>query len=173
MDKSVPIIIISILLLCFVISLAKADTTQTFTVPALSSTTDKLNLTQGDSVSGSVSVVGGSGNDINFVITDPNGNNLGTWDRTTYNTFSFSASISGTYTLTFDNSFSLLSSKSVTLDYSVQSASPFSENSLPLLLLIVFVILIVIIIVVAVVVFAMRRSKATNYVPPTQAGAHT
>jgi hypothetical protein len=36
--------------------------------------------------------------------------------------FSFSATKTGTYTLNFDNRFSLLTSKTVILDYSVKSA---------------------------------------------------
>ena len=120
MRKYIPIVILSIILLCsFVVAVYGQ---QTFTVPALSSTTQKLNLNAGDSVSGSLSVVGGSGNDINFQVTDPNGNTLVSYSRVTGTSFSFSASMTGTYTMTFDNSFSLISSKSVTLNYSVQPA---------------------------------------------------
>ncbi|KPV64702.1 MAG: emp24/gp25L/p24 family/GOLD [Candidatus Bathyarchaeota archaeon BA2] len=70
---------------------------------------------------GSITVSGG-GNDIDFYITDPNGNTILRYDRATQTSFSFTASTTGTYTMHFDNSFSIISSKSVTLSYSISKA---------------------------------------------------
>lgn len=80
-------------------------------------------LNSGDQVSGSISVSGGSGNDINFYVTDPSGAQVYAAGRVSGggNTFAFSADTSGAYTLHFDNSFSILSSKSVAVSYDVSS----------------------------------------------------
>lgn len=179
MNKKVSIVLISVLLLFSFLSLVKADT-QTFTVPNLGSQVMSLNLTQGDSVSGSISVSGGSGNDVNIQITDPNGNSLGSYDRTTYESFSFTASISGTYELTFDNSFSLLSSKSVTVDYTVQTPTPApllgggngSGNMAEIGIIALIAVIILVMIVVA--IGASRRNKThTSQTSPLQSSVYT
>lgn len=72
--------------------------------------------------SGSISVSGGSGNDINLYVTNPNGNTILSYDRATQTSFSFTASTTGSYTMHFDNSFSWFSSKSVTLNYTIAEA---------------------------------------------------
>lgn len=141
--------------------LAFACATQTFTVPNLTMQTVSLNLNQGDKVTGSITVSGGSGNDVTFTIQDPNGNTVKSYSHTTSNSFEFTASESGTYKLVFDNTFSLLSSKSVTLDYSVQSAIVGSG------ILIAVVAAIVIVIVVAAVLVVKKRSKSGKNTPVT------
>lgn len=150
MRKYIPLAILSIVILCSLVVSVYGQ--QTFTVPALSKTTQTLNLSAGDSVSGSLSVLGGSGNDINFQVTDPMGNTLVSYDRVTSTSFSFSASMTGTYTMTFDNSFSLISSKSVTLNYSVQPAiAGVPQNTFLLLIGAIAVILIIIVVIVVAV----------------------
>jgi hypothetical protein len=132
-----------------------------------------IHLFKGDSVSGTISVSGGSGNDINFRATDPNGNDLAYQDRTTYTSFSFTASISGTYTLTFDNSFSLLSSKSVSLSYSVQSPTPepLLGGDSPAgglnILLIAGLAVVAFIVVILVIVIVLARKHAINMRTPS------
>jgi hypothetical protein len=82
-----------------------------------------FNLDQGDNFEGSLSISGGWGNDINFWVTDPQGNtilNLGRVSGGT--TFQFDASMSGGYTLHFDNTFSWFSSKIITLSYNIEVA---------------------------------------------------
>lgn len=102
---------------------ASAATVQNCTAPAGSQCTLTFNLNNGDSVSGSVSVTGGSGNDINFYITNPAGAQIYSAGRVSGGTsFSFTADSSGAYILHFDNSFSLLSSKQVTVSYDASSA---------------------------------------------------
>lgn len=94
---------------------------ETFNVPNLQNITRAIELEDGDSVAGNFTVSGGSG-DVNFYVKDPNGTEIIRFDRTTGVSFSFSATKTGTYTLNFDNRFSLLTSKTVILDYSVKSA---------------------------------------------------
>lgn len=144
-----PLILLS---LSLIIGIAKAET---FTVPPLQEVTRSVGLSDGDRVSGSISVVGGSGNDVNFYVRDPNGNTVLSYDRVTQTGFSFSASITGTYVMHFDNSFSLLSSKSVTLDYTVtKSILGISQEYFLALVVIVIVVIIVVIAIVLV-----RRKK--------------
>lgn len=122
MKKSIALSL-SIILILVAFSLAFV-TAATFTVPAGNTQQVQVNLTEGDSVSGTISVSGGSGNDIDFKAIDPNGNTLKQQDRTTSSSFSFTAATSGTYILSFDNSFSILTSKSVSLSYSIKSPTP-------------------------------------------------
>lgn len=147
--KKIVLIPLILLSFCLVVGIARAET---FTVPPLQEVTRSIGLNDGDKVSGSISVVGGSGNDINFYVTDPNGNTITRYDRVTQTSFSFSASMTGTYVMHFDNSFSILSSKSVTLDYSVTK----SIAGIPQDVFLVLVV-IVVIIIVAVVVLARRK----------------
>jgi len=113
---------IALLLILFVASLfvpvALAEVV-TFTVPPLSYQTYRVTVSSGDRVTGSVSVSGGSGNDVDFRIIDPSGNQIASYGRITYKTFEFTSSSGGTYQFVFDNSFSLISSKSVTFEYTV------------------------------------------------------
>jgi hypothetical protein len=82
-----------------------------------------VNLNQGDQLSGSLSITGGSGNDINFWITDPSGGPVVNQGRVSQGTsFAFTASASGGYTFHFDNSYSLFSGKVVTLTYNIASS---------------------------------------------------
>jgi hypothetical protein len=96
---------------------------QTFTVPARSTSTVTLPLNQGDAVEGNITVTGGLNNDVNFNITDPNGETVVSYSLVTQTPFSFQAETTGDYTLIFDNTFSLLTSRSVTLDYLVKPAT--------------------------------------------------
>ncbi len=157
--KKILALVLSITILCLTFSVVSANS-QTFTVPAGSSEQVSLNLNGGDSVTGTISVSGGSGNDVNFKITDSNGNIISSQDRITSTSFSFTASTSGTYKLSFDNSFSVFSSKSVSLDYSVQSPllGGGSSGGFVSLLLIVALVAIVIAVVVVVIVVVVRKT---------------
>ena len=67
-----------------------------------------------------MSITGGSGNDLNFWVTDPTGGVVLNQGRVSQGTrFAFTASTAGGYTLHFDNSFSLFSGKLVTLTYDI------------------------------------------------------
>jgi hypothetical protein len=140
-------------------SFAFANAAETFTVPNFSIHTVTIDLNQGDTVTGSVSVSGGSGNDINLIIQDSDGNIVATYSHITSSSFSFTASQKGTYKLVFDNTFSLLTSKSVTVDYSVNSPS----NNI----IIAVVAVILIVVVIAAIVIVKKRSKAGTITPVT------
>lgn len=146
------IVLLPLILLSFslIVGIVRAET---FTVPALQEITRNIGLSNGDKVSGSISVVGGSGNDINFYVTDPNGNTIVRYDRVTQTSFSFSTSITGTYVVHFDNSFSIFSSKSVTLDYTVTK----SILGIPQEFFLILVVIIVVVIIAVAVVLARRK----------------
>jgi hypothetical protein len=134
---------------------------ETFTVPPLSFSTRGIGLHSGDAVVGSIDVIGGSGNDINFYVTDPNGNTVLNYYRTSHSSFSFSASITGTYFLRFDNSFSLISSKSVSLDYTVK-ASIFGIPQDTFYIIVIILAIAVVTIVVVAVALTKRKPKLTT-----------
>jgi hypothetical protein len=115
-----------------------------------------LSLNQGDYVSGDINVSGGIGNDINFYITAPNGDNVVKFDRVTQTSFSFTAPTTGTYTMHFDNSIGLLS-KSVTMDYKVKASVLGIPQDLFAELL--SIIIVIVAIIVAAVLILTRRRK--------------
>jgi hypothetical protein len=101
---------------------AYASTVQQCSAQAGSQCTLTFNLSNGDKVSGSISITGGSSNDVNFYVTNPSGAKIYDAGRVTDGTsFAFTADTSGAYILHFDNSFSLLSAKQVTVSYDVSS----------------------------------------------------
>ena len=150
--------LIFVILLVAMISCVRAGT-ETFTVSPLQEVVRTAGLSEGDKVSGSITVSGGTGNDIDFHVTDPNGNTILRYDRATQTSFSFTASTTGTYTMHFDNSFSIFSSKSVTLDHTITKAILGLAPELFFLLVIIIVI-----IIVAVVAFALKGRKPAT--PP-------
>ena len=163
-NKHVFALIVFLVLLASLIVCVHASTT--FTVPPLSEQTVKVNVNQGDSVKGTVSVSGGTGTGVDFMISDPNGKELLSYNYTSYTTFSFSASITGTYALSFDNSFcSCEGGKNVTLDYSVNdkpangSLDVGSSGGFPL---VIILILVIVIVAIAAVVILMRRPRTNT-----------
>jgi emp24/gp25L/p24 family/GOLD len=118
MNKKALTILISIALLTSSLITA-CSASETFTVPVSQETDRIINLNAGDTVQGSLEVSGGSGNDINFIVTDNHNNIILEYNHTSVLNFSFMAQKGGSYTLHFINSFSLDSAKSVTLDYNV------------------------------------------------------
>jgi len=111
-------------LLVTMISYAKAGT-ETFTVPPGQEVVRTVGLSKGDKVSGSITVSGGTSYDIDFYVSDPNENIILRYNGAKQTSFSFTASITGTYTMHFDNSpraYSVFSSKTVTLDNTITRA---------------------------------------------------
>jgi len=153
--KKNVLLLLVLLSLSLIVGVARAET---FTVPPPQEITRTIGLSNGDRVSGSISVVGGSGNDIDFYVTDPDGNVILRYDRITQTSFSFSASTTGTYTMHFDNSFSIFSSKSVTLDYTVTE----SILGLPQEYFLILLGLIVVLIVVVVVILRKTKEMKTS-----------
>jgi hypothetical protein len=165
-NKPIFVLIVFLLLLASLTVVVHAQ--QTFTVPPLSEKTVKVNLNQGDFVKGTVSVSGGTGTGVDFMVSDPNGKELLSYNYTSYTSFSFSASNTGTYVLSFDNSFcSCAGGKNVTLNYSVNdksvqaSSQGGSNGGFPL---VIIPILVIVVAAIAVVVILIRhpRTKNTN-----------
>jgi len=125
---------------------ANAATVQQCTANAGSACTLTFNLNNGEKVSGSISISGGSANDINFYVTNPAGAQIYNAGRVTGGTtFSFTADSSGAYTLHFDNGFSLLSSKQVTVSYDVSGGGggiPEFPPQLSIAVVVVFLIVV-------------------------------
>lgn len=91
-----------------------------YTVPPLSSLNLKRSLTYGgassifSSCSGLIYIKGGSGNDINFRVIDPQGKIILDLGRiSNEKSFYFYANKTGNFTFIFDNEFSVFSSKEV------------------------------------------------------------
>ena len=177
-NKPIFVLIVFLLLLASLTVVVHAQQ-QTFTVPPLSEKTVNVNLNQGDSVNGTVSVSGGTGTGVDFMVSDPNGKELLSYNYTSYTSFSFSASITGTYILSFDNSFcSCVGGKTVTLNYSVNdkpvqvSSQGGSNGGFPF---VIIIILVMVVVAIAVVVILIRRPRtnSTNNITVSQAtGTH-
>lgn len=87
-----------------------------YSVPPLSSLSLKINLARGCPCSLLIYIKGGSGNDINLRIIDPEGKIIYDLGRISNKTsFKFYADKPGNYTIIFDNEFSVFSSKEVTV----------------------------------------------------------
>lgn len=84
------------------------------TVSAGGTTWVGLSTSASNRVEGNFTVEGGSGNDVNFSITDPFGNTILQASRVSKTrSFAFTAAAAGQYKLVFDNSFSTFSNKLV------------------------------------------------------------
>lgn len=169
--------VLSFLLVAFlttsIFGIAVASETKTINVGAGYLGTLAFNLDSGQTLSGSISISGGSGNDVNFYATNPQGATILNSGRVSGGTsFSLTAESSGAYTLHFDNSFSIFSSKTVTVSYDVKSPSIINTGGIDtnLLLMIGAVVLIsiIVILVVVVAVAPARRRNALGSVPTSQ-----
>ena len=78
--------------------------TQTLTIPARETQTAHVTVNQGETLSGEISASDNQMKDINFRITDPNGNSVIHYNQVTSSSWNFVASKNGTYILTVDNS---------------------------------------------------------------------
>jgi hypothetical protein len=162
--------ILAILSLSIAFSLVNASSVQTVQVAPLSQETLVFNLDSGQQFTGSLSISGGSGNDINFWITDPTGATILNLGRVSQGrSFDFTAQASGAYTFYFDNSFSLLSTKTVSLTYDIGLPSVLGINFWQFLI-IASVVIILLIVIVALAVSLSRRKRRTlrtNQPPPS------
>jgi hypothetical protein len=137
--------------------------TETFMISPGNKQSESVNLNKGDFVNGTLSVSGGSGIGVDFNVSDPNGKELLSQNYVTNSNFSFSASTTGIYTLTFDNSFcSCTTGKNVTLDYSVNNSTQSSSESLfeagfPIAIIVIFAIAILTITVVVIMKISLRK----------------
>jgi len=152
--------IVSALLLILLTGLVSAHAdVQNLVVQPGQAYTVAISLTNGDQVTGSLSITGGSGNDVNFWVTDPSGATIENLGRVSQGgSFQFSAVQSGGYTLHIDNSFSILSSKQVTLTYNVAATAIPGVSPTDSLYVIALVVILLIVIVAA--VRKARKGKA-------------
>lgn len=160
-------IAITILLLVSMFSSAEAANVEVLSIGPFATKTLTFNLKNGQRVSGSLSISGGSGNDIDFWITDPVGATLLNFGRVSQGrSFEFTANQDGAYTLHFGNTFSLISTKTVNLTYDV--GAPLFLGVDPFLLIVI--VLTALILTGAIVAIALNRRKtrhkATQPPPP-------
>lgn len=98
-----------------------AEEVETISVPAGYVQTLTVNLDKGAKFTGSLSIAGGN-NDINFWVANPTGDHIIPKQGVGVGkSFQFEAESNGGYTLNFDNSFSLITSKTVTLTYKIEN----------------------------------------------------
>jgi hypothetical protein len=139
-------------------SLAFATRTTTDTVPASNDLMKIFNLDEGDKFTGSIAITGGSGDDVDFYVTDPHGSRIVDLGRVSQGTsFDFTAQDSGAYTLHFDNSFSLFSSKVVTLSYDIEN--PILPNGDNFVLWIIAGAIIIGVVLIGIAVYVSIKSK--------------
>jgi len=156
MIKRTNFVIFSVFFLALLIPITYAADVETFNVAAGDQNIFTLNLREGMNIEGSISVTGGSGNDIDFWIIDPTGNTILNLGRISHGTeFEFSVDQNGAYSLHFDNSFSLLSTKNVVLTYDVFIAG---LNQTQLLLL-AFLVIAIIVIGIIIILKKGRKSR--------------
>jgi ribosomal protein L40E len=145
-----------------------ASQVETSNVSPMSETTLTFNLQGGQTFSGSLSITGGSSNDINFHVTNPQGATIVNSGRVSGGTsFSFTAESAGAYTLHFDNSFSLFSSKIVVTTYDV-SLSKVGGVDLTLILVLVGVVIIALIAIFSLVAISNRKKNFSPSHPISQ-----
>jgi len=159
--------IVAILSLTVAFSLVNASSVETVQVSPLSEQMLTFNLNTGQKFTGSLAISGG-GEDINFRVVDPSGAAIVNLGRVTSGAnFDFTAQESGAYTLHFDNSFSLFSTKTVSLTYDIGLPSVLGIDFGQFLIIIV-VIVVLLFVIAALAVALNRRKKAskTNQPPP-------
>lgn len=163
-------------ILCMVIltSIAYATQTESTTVNAGEQRIMTFNLNEGDKFSGSLSITGGGGNDVDFWVTDPNGNTIVNSGRVSQGrTFDFTAQRNGAYSLHLDNGFSIFSSKYVSVSYDIQRESiPIAPNvTIPVDTVFYLILAVVAIVILAFIGLGisviMRRNRNRPPNPPT------
>ena len=127
--------------------MALASCSQIFLVPGLQVTTTTFTLNRGDRVSGNINVTGIFSNDINFNITDPQGNTVVNLNHVVQSGFVFEAPSTGVYTMIFDNTRGLIQ-KTVSIDYSVTPSVVGLPQQTFTVLIIITVIIIVFIAII-------------------------
>jgi hypothetical protein len=160
--------IMAILSLTVAFSLVNASSVQTVQVAPMTEQMLIFNLQTGQKFTGTLAISGGSGEDIDFRVVDPSGATIVNLGRVSHGaTFEFTAQESGAYTLHFDNSFSLLSTKTVNLTYDIGLPSILGIDFGQFLIIIaVVVILLLIIVALAVALNRRKRASKTNQPPP-------
>lgn len=110
-----------ILVLTHVVSYVGATQVETIQIRPLALELFIFSLDEEERVMGSLFISGGSDNDIDFWITNPQGTTIVNLGRVSQGaTFEFTAQQSGAYTFHFDNQVSWASSKTVILAFNVE-----------------------------------------------------
>ncbi len=154
--------------LCFAVAFASvnASNVEVVQVGALSEQMLTFNLKSGQKFTGSLAISGGSGNDIDFWITNPLGATILNLGRVSQGrSFDFTAQASGAYTLHFGNTFSWFTSKTVYLTYDV-GFTILGIDAVQLLI-IVGVVLILLVVALAILLNRRKRMSKTNQPPPS------
>lgn len=139
---------LGIILLIFLIPFVYADEVKTFNVDAGYEQIFTLDLNEGMKIDGSMSITGGSGNDVDFWITDPVGNKIVDLGRVSQGTqFEFTANQDGAHSLHFDNAFSILSNKNIVLTYNITISGMDGSQLLILAFLVIAVIAVGIVVI--------------------------
>jgi hypothetical protein len=156
------------ILLSVVVFSVKASSVETIQVGALSEQMLIFNLKSGQKFTGSLAISGGSGNDIDFWITDPQGTTILNLGRVSQGkSFDFTAQASGAYTFHFSNDFSLLSSKTVNLTYDIGLPSIFGiDFGLFLIIVGIIVVLLLLVLGLAIMRYRKKNLSKTNQPPP-------
>ena len=118
-------------------------------------------LDQGDTIQFSVSVVGGSGDDIDLTIENPNFETVSKARISGSYNYGFTSDLSGNYKFSFGNTFSIISSKEVEFSYDVTKPAQggsYSTSS-TIVGLVVFIAIIVVPIVVGISLYKKRKKK--------------
>ena len=102
---------------------------QRLTVSAGDSETLTFYLNSGDKIRYSISVAGGSNDDVDIIIKNPNGGIIN--QGRIYENYNnqFTATSSGSYSFEFDNDFSFVSKKGISFDYNIIKKPVFSGSS--------------------------------------------
>jgi hypothetical protein len=153
-------------------SLVSASNVEVVQVSPLTERMLIFNLIGGLQFSGLLSISGGSGNDIDFWITDPQGTKILDLGRVSVGrSFEFTTQASGAYTFHFSNTFSWFISKTVSLTYNVGILQLGGAGfGFLLILLAAIVIIAVVIIVLAIVITRGKKTSKANQQPkpPTE-----
>ena len=155
MKKYFPIFLLIILLLN--VEIITAEEMELISVTAGGRSTFTVNLQVGQKCWGTISIDGENENDIDFYVQNPEGVMILDLGRVSQgDSFDFTAQENGAYILNFENDFSLIGSKVVTLTYKL-SLTPIAGIDPVLFLTVIFVVVILI-----VLLLIYRRSKIHN-----------
>jgi len=123
MNKIIILILICVAIISFTLfpSVYSEKQIKSIEVSAGQTAVHIFNLEKGETLHFSFSVTGGN-DDINFWVTDPTGFNIIRKQGITggMGPGAFEATISGAHSINFDNSFSIFSSKMVTISYEIE-----------------------------------------------------
>ena len=124
-------------------------------------------MNEDDTISFTVNVSGGSGDDINLIMRSPSNNDLLSGLIQREYSADFVALETGNYKFEFDNSFSVFSSKNVNFNYRIDEASHSSSGGSDwsgiLAALVIIGVIIGIVVWISLLIKTRKRNKSKNY----------